>query len=272
MRFHSRNTLPALILALVLPGAVATAHADAIIESVDSGLNEIRISIGKDGARIERADSSVHVLLDFDARSIHAVDTEQRYAMDMQSPASRQQEHGDFDFASVAPPALRLERMGAGPAIAGYETVHYRVLVDGRRCFDEYLAPAALDNEDIRRFIQAMAAGTHDVEQRVLIQLTEPDRLCDAVTDMIDDHYPRLGIPLRTLDARGREVHRVTRIETNAAHDAAMFRIPTGYEILTRVEVMAREAPEHDPEDLEERQRRLEQLMREHGDPASGPD
>jgi hypothetical protein len=259
------------VLALALPLA-ATAHAGALIESVDSGLSQIRVSVGSEGARIERSDSAVHVLLDFETQGIHAVDTGQRYAMDMTSPATSRLEHGEFDFTSVAPPNVRLERMGAGPQIAGYETVHYRILVDGRRCFDEYLAPAALDNKDIRRFIQTMAAGTDDPEQRVLVQLIEPDRLCDAVTDLIDDHYPRLGIPLRTLDARGREIHRVTRIETGISHDGAMFRIPEGYEILTRAQVMAREAPQHDPKDLEQRQRRLEQLMREHGDPASRPD
>jgi hypothetical protein len=268
MRAFLRTTLAALCL----PAVATIVHADTVIESVDSRLNEIRVSIGKDGARIERADSPVHVLIDFDAQSIHAVDTSQRYAMDMKSPAPSKADHGDFNFASVAPPVIRMERMGAGPAIAGFDTMHYRVLVDGRRCFDEYLAPAALDDEGIRQFIRTMAAGTNDVEQRVLIQLTEPERLCDAVTDLIDDQYPRLGIPLRTLDAKGREVHRVTRIDAGASHDPAMFRIPAGYEILTRAQVMEREAPQSDPQDIEERQQRLEQLMREHGDPAIKPD
>lgn len=261
------------VLALTLSLAASTAHADVTIESVDSGLDPIRVMAGEHGARIERGDGTVYVLLDFAARSVHAVNTGERYAMDMMSPTPGQQEqHGDFDFAAVAPPALRLERMGPGPSIAGYDTVHYRVLVDGRRCFDEYLAPAALDDAAIRRFIEAMAEGTRDHEHRVLVQLTDPEQLCDAVTDLIDDHYPRLGIPLRTLDAQGREVHRVTRIETGVSHDAAAFRIPPDYPILTRAQVAAREVPAHDASDLAERQRRLEQLMREHGDPSMQPD
>lgn len=259
-------------LALTLSAVTIAAHADVTIESVDSGLDTIRVMAGEHAARIERGDGTVYVLLDFAEHSVHAVDTGQRYAMDMLSPAPSQQEHGDFDFAAVAPPVLRLERMGPGPNIVGYDTVHYRVLVDGRRCFDEYLAPAALDDAAIRRFIEAMAEGTHDHERRVLVQLTDPERLCDAVTDLIDDHYPRLGIPLRTLDAQGREIHRVTRIETGVSHDAAAFRIPPDYPILSRAQVSAYEAPAHDEADLEERQRRLEQLMREHGDPSLRPD
>lgn len=270
MRIFPSKTFAALALALPLTAGIA--HADTVIESVDAKLNEIRVSIGSDGARIERGDSPVQVLIDYKAQSIHAVDTSRRYAMDMSSPAPARHEHGDFDFASVPPPAVRMERMGAGPTIAGYETVHYRVLVEGRRCFDEYLAPAALDDDGIRQFIKVMAAGTNDAEHRVLVQLTDPERLCDAVTDLIDDHYPRLGIPLRTLDARGHEVHRVTRIDTTASHDAAMFRIPDGYEILTRAQVMEREAPPPSSDEIEERQRRLEQLMREHGDPATRSD
>ena len=182
--------------------------------------------------------------------------------MDMQSPMPTRSEHGELNTSLVAPPLIRFERgRNAGPTIAGYATIHYRVTVGGQHCFDEYLAPATLEVPAIRRFSAAMAASTHDEERRVLLQLTAPERLCEAAEDLIDDHYPRLGIPLRTLDAQGRVIHRVTRIQLDAGHDAALMRVPADYEVLTRAEVMARMAPEVDEADIQERQRRTEQQM-----------
>jgi hypothetical protein len=249
---------------MLMPAAV---RADVLIESLGTDDRPARVLIGDAMARIDRSGSTVHVLIDLERRHAFAVDDEARYAMDMQSPMPARAEHGELDTAQVAPPLVRFERgRNAGPTIAGYATVHYRVTVGGQHCFDEYLAPATLEVPAIRRFAAAMAASTRDEERRVLLQLTEPERLCDAAEDLIDDHYPRLGIPLRTLDAQSRVIHRVTRIELDAAHDATLMRVPADYEVLTRAEVMARTAPAVDDAQIRERQQRIERHMQDLGD------
>lgn len=262
----------ALALVLAAGCSAATASADVLISSIDAGEAPTRVLIADDTARIDTGSSTVHMLIDLRAGKMYAVDEAGRYAMDMSSPMPARPEHGELDTGAVPPPAVRFERRGEGPMIAGYATEHYRVSVDGRHCYDEYLAPAALQQPAIRRFIETMSSASHNDERRVLMQLTDPSRLCDAAEDLIDDSYARLGIPLYTQDALGKVIHRVTAIDLHAPHDSAALRVPEGYEVLTRAEVMARTAPAVDAGAVEERRRRLEQHMREFGDPGAAPE
>lgn len=255
--------IPLVTAACALAASIAPARSDVLIESVGAEERPARVLIGEGVARIDRSGSDIHVLIDLDRGQIFAVDDAQRYVMDMQSPMPVRPEHGELNTEAVPPPAIRLERRKDGPVIAGFATVHYRVTVEGRHCFDEYLAPAALEEPAIRRFVEATSAGSRDDERRVLIQLTEPERLCEAVEDLIDDHYPRLGIPMRTLDAEARVIHRITRIVLDAPHDPALLRVPADYEVLTRTQLMERAAPPPDGDGLQERQRNIERHMRD---------
>ncbi len=246
--------LPALA-AFITPAALA----DVTIENRSTDGTAGRVLISGDLARVETGRQEFWLLLDLAAGSILAVNDADRIAMDMKSPIPRRTEHDDMT-AGVAPPKVRLEKRGDGPEIAGYRTVHYRVTVDGIHCYDEYLAPSALDDHGIRRFVAAMSEGSDNAPQRVLIQLTAPERICEAADDLIDDHYPLAGIPMRTLDADGRLIQEITRIAFDGEHDAVLFRLPDGYPVLTRAEVM-----EHmisDELDLDDLQRRLEEIER----------
>ncbi len=260
--------LPLVAILIVHALGAAAARADVLIESLGADDRPARVLISDQMARIDRNGSDIHILLDLERRQAFAIDDTRRYAMDMQSPMPTRSEHGELNTAQVPPPLIRFERGRAGPTIAGYATVHYRVTVGGQHCFDEYLAPAALEVPAISRFVSTMSASTHDEERRVLIQLTAAERLCEAVEDLIDDHYPRLGIPMRTLDAQQRVIHRVTRIELDAEHDPALLRVPAEYEVLTRADVMAQSAQPIDHAEIEKRQRRIEQHMQSlPGDP-----
>lgn len=249
--------LPALA-ALIVPAA----FGDVTIESRGADGTNGRVLISGDMARVETGRRDFWLLLDLAAGSILAVNDADRIAMDMKSPIPRRIEHGDMT-ANVPPLDVRLEKRGDGPEIAGFRTVHYRVTVDGAHCYDEYLAPAALDDAGVRRFVAAMSAGSDNAPQRMLIQLTAPERICEAADDLIDDHYPRAGIPMRTLDARGRLVQEIARIALDHSHDAALFHLPDGYPVLTRAEVMERMiGDELDFDDLQQRLEELERRMR----------
>ncbi len=257
MSILRRFTPLCLLTAVAL--IATTAQAGVTIESASADGTQGRVLISGDKARVETGRQDFWLLLDFATGSILAVNDADRIAMDMRSPIPQRREHGDMQLEA---PKLRvrLERRNNGPTIAGYRTVHYRVTVDGRHCYDEYLAPDALADDGIRRFVAAMSQGSDNEPQRVLIQLTAPERICEAADDLIDDHYPVSGIPLRTLDADGRVVQEITRITFDEVHAAALFELPAGYPVLTRAEVMQRAV--HDELDVEGLQRRLEEIER----------
>ncbi|MDR2876584.1 MAG: hypothetical protein LBV36_00865 [Chromatiales bacterium] len=264
---HSINASVAALIALACIPTIT--YADVVISSVHSNDTPTRVLIASDMARIDTGDS-IYLLINLRSSKMYAIDDAGRYAMDMSSPIPTRQEHGELNTSAVPLPTVRFEPRGKGPQIAGFATEHYRVSVNGQHCFDEFLAPTALKQAPIQRFIETMSAASHNDEKRALMQLTEPTRICEAAADIIDDYYPRLGIPLRTQDTLGRVIHNITAIDLNAPHDAAALRMPEGYEMLTRAELAARATPTVDAavaaDAVDARRQKIEQHMREFGD------
>ncbi len=251
--------LKTLCLPLLVAFSVPAALAGITIESTSADGSTGRVLISGDLARVETGRQNFWLLLDLGAGTILAVNDVDRIAMDMRSPIPRRIEHDSM--ATEAPPLMiRLEQHQDGPEIAGFKTVHYRVMVNDVHCYDEFLAPGALKDSGIRGFVAAMSEGSDNEPQRVLIQLTAPDRICEAADDLIDDHYPVAGIPMRTLDAKGDLVQEITRIAFEQTHAPALFRLPDGYPVLTRTEVMERMI--HDEIDLDDLQKRLDEIER----------
>lgn len=255
--------MPLWLIALCLPLLAAfnvpAAFAGVTIESTSTDGSTGRVLISGNLARVETGRQDFWLLLDLDAGTILAVNDADRIAMDMRSPIPQRVEHGSMEI-ETPPLVVRLEHHREGPVIAGFETEHYRIMVNDVHCYDEFLAPGALEDSSIRSFVAAMSEGSDNEPQRVLILLTAPDRICEAADDLIDDHYPVAGIPMRTLNAKGDLVQEITRIAFEQTHAPALFRLPDGYPVLTRTEVMERMI--HDEIDLDDLQKRLDEIER----------
>jgi len=189
------------------------------------------IKIEGQQARIETGDDSGYMLIHMHAQKVYSVSREDRMVLDVSSPPPSAQ-----DTPAGAPPKPTVTEVGPGPVIAGYPTVQYRVKAGASRCFDDYLAPKALQNEEIKRFAQAMAAWT----ARLHGAGTADEDECDAASDALNERYPRLGIPMRTVDAAGTVVHEITRIQTGNTFPSSLFELPQGYPVITQEELMKR--------------------------------
>lgn len=233
-----RQLFPICTGAILL--ACPTAYGDTLIESTRTDGGFTRVVLGAGKARIDTSDEGTYVLLDLATRKALVVDAHAQFAMDLDSPRPQRSEHARMAAAGAVPPEVRLDDMGDGPAIAGYPTRRYRVLVNNVHCYDEYLAMAPLQEPAIRLFVEATAAAPGDEESRALMLLTEPERLCEAANNLIDDHYPRLGIPLRSTDSGGKTAHEITRIQLDAPARPALLEVPAGYPVLTRAQVSER--------------------------------
>lgn len=259
--------MPGRLLPLYPVAALAVCTAalgDIVIDGSGADGGTSRVTIRADLARIDGADAESYLLLDLATRRILAVDAREHFAMDLATPRQPRSEHAQTAAAGLAPPEVRLEDAGPGPDIAGYPTRRYRVLVDGEHCHDEYLASAPLAEAGIRRFIEIMAAASDDRDNRVLTQLTEPARLCEVIDDLIDDHYPHLGIPLKSVARDGTVTHEITRIRLDAPAQPALLELPAGYPVLTRDQVADRlTAGGQDAAAVAERQRRIQQRIEE---------
>lgn len=245
--------------------AICTAaYGDIVIEGTDAAGRASRVTIGPDKARIDSANAEMHLLLDLTTRRILMVNVRERFALDLSSPPPPRSEHARAAAAGLAPPEVALADSGAGPEIAGYPTRRYRILVDGVHCHDEYLASAPLAEPGIRRFIEIMAAASDDQDNRVLTQITEPERLCEVSDDLVDDHYPRLGIPLRNVALDGTLTHQITGIRLDAPAQAMLLELPAEYPVLTRAQVIERMGDSDlDVAAVAEKQRRIQDRIEE---------
>lgn len=207
------------------------AYGGTMLQGRDDAGGVTIIKIEDRQARIETGDDSGYMLVHMGTGKVYSVNNEVRMVLDVSSaPPSPP---GTPDGAQTAP---TVTKVGRGPVIAGYPTVRYRVKVGDTRCFDDYLAPEALHNQEIRRFVQAMADWTARLHNTVI----SDDDECDAAADALNQRYSRLGIPMRTVDDAGTVIHEITRIQTGSTYPSSIFELPRDYPVMTQEELINR--------------------------------
>ncbi len=257
MKYHL-----AFILALCSLGQAA---AGVLIESIDGDGKHSTVLIDGAKARIDHAIPGGYMILDLGTKKVYAVDNARHLVMDLSTPFVQRSAHAAVAMRPRRP-AVEMEDLGPGPKIHGYTTVHYRISVQGRHCFDEFLAGAAAADPRIQRFLVTMSQlsdSADEVRHNLLFSDSDP---CDAAADTIDDRYPELGLPLRTVRADGTVSHEISRIELDAAMTAATFTWPEDYPLLSRQQVYERLGGKNDAASLAEaleRQQRIQAQIKD---------
>ena len=129
MKQTTRLGLVALCLAASQPATAAL-----LIEGRSTNGDDVQTYISYiDGqnSRMGGTDSQQYVLMNWKSKTLYLVDKASRQATDMsislkQGAPSQKCPQPEVDAA--------LERVGAGPKMAGYSTVHYIVKADGKAC------------------------------------------------------------------------------------------------------------------------------------------
>lgn len=235
------------------------AHGGIMLEGRDDagGVNVIKIDGSR--ARVEGGDDSGYMLVHMKEHKVYSVNSDARMVLDVSTaPPASQANPNDTG------PSPTVTKVGPGPTIAGYPTIQYRVKVGDVSCFDDYLAPKALQNPEIRDFLQAMADWT----ARLHGGGTTDEDECDAVADAMNERYPTLGIPMRTVDPAGTVIHEITRIEKDTTFPSSIFELPEGYPVMTQDELLKRmqnmdnqDQPGSPPGQLDEMQQDTQDML-----------
>ena len=234
------KNLYSIVTGLVLCFLAEEATAGILIESTDNEGNHVSIRIGNGMARIESGDLQGYMLMNMSKERIYVVSTEEHAVVDLSlSPDNGASPHGSRTGKLDRQHAVFIDQ-GEGPKIAGYATMHYRVMMGDTHCFDEYLSRGAVDNPEIHRFIEIMAKQSQAEENEGMTEYFASDNPCEAEEEVMDGQYLSLGIPLRTLDNHGVAVHEVTHIQDDATFPDGTFEFPEGYPVMTRAEIMQR--------------------------------
>jgi hypothetical protein len=226
--------------ACALKVMVLPAMAGTLIESTDNVGNNVTVLIGDEMARVDSSDLDGYMVVDMSRQKIYVVSNDEQVVIDLSSSAHS-------DSVPDKPPAAGPERPvatyvdeGTGPEIAGYATRHYKVMVGGMLCFDEFLSKKMIQNPGVHKFIEVMAKQSQAQENEGMIEYFAADNPCESAEDVMDQQHLSLGLPLRTLDDQGVAIYEITQITLNAAAPAASFKFPDNFPLISRDEMMQR--------------------------------
>lgn len=211
--------------------------AATLIEFTDSDGEAVKMWI--EGTKMRMDTEEGYALTDWDARTMYFVNMEEGMVMDLSAFLSMQPTSGK----GAKPTKAVVEKVGNGPEIVGYSTVHYRISVDGDHCQDIFASAKAmrdLESKDLIERMQSMANSSMDEMD------DEWSAACDHADQGVD--FTELGFPMRTVDIESGLVDEVTAIELDAGSPEGGFGLPQGMQIMDLGQMMMPHMPGEQPE------------------------
>ena len=186
----------------------------------DEGLAKVY----KEDSRSRMESGDGYMIIDSKAQTLFVVMPDERRAIDISSalktPAS----------GSSKPVSIDFKEGNAGPRIAGYKTVQYDYIADGKRCGNVLASTEALDDtglEDTFEIMERMAAKA-DALMVAFNNNTDP---CERAGSQFARYLKKIGIPMRVQAANGKLISEIVRIEKNAKLPPNAFVVPAGYQV-----------------------------------------
>ncbi len=236
-----------------------------------------KVLIDKEMARIELSNQQGYLLLDMAQPAILAVNDDDKQVVNLTSPAPEPSAHAAQAISNLEKPTVSMKRIGPGPVISGYETTRYQVYVNDTLCYEEFLAEEPLHNELIMRFIKTMAKASRQDNNDKLLMAIDKMNLCNAADNLVDDQYPTLGLPMRTVNLDHKVTHEIIKIDTKVDYAHDQFLPPADYIHLSRSQLrdMAyKKMQSMATEDATtvERQQIIDEMVHNHGTPVETKD
>jgi len=217
-------------------------YGATVIESVDDDGKVGKVTIDNDRARIDSGALGGYILVNLNEATIYAVDHKERAILDLRSPLLSSGTNEGHTDKPQGRPSVTFKKIGKGPVISGYETVRYRVSIDGMHCFDEYLSEQLLSAPGVKRFTEVMGEATRTDTGSGMGLPFDPEAPCESADNLADDYYPKYGIPMKTVASNGLTTHKITRVITDFNPPVGTFTSPPAYRQMTRAELAERSA------------------------------
>ena len=132
----------------------------------------------------------------------------------------------------------KLVKVGAGADILNYPTVHYQVVANDVVCSDEYFSETARNIAGLNEFVNALAELSKDRKQKMAQMPMLTRDPCMQAREKLEEESAKLGVPMRSVDGKGRVVMEVVSITTDVEVDAAKFELPKDYPVMTETQVV----------------------------------
>jgi len=218
-------------------------YGGTLIESVDQDGETVTTRFEGTMLRADMPQSGSYMLFDLKKEKAYAVDESEHMVMDL-SP-QMWGKNRDTAGGTANQPKARLVKQGKGPTIAGYPTVHYKVMVGDKSCGDEYLSSQAMSEANMREFGEAISRMAEQQDQMSDDMAGMTRDPCDSADHSIYEAYLKHGMPLRSVNKDGAVDNEVKRIRTNVSISEDYFKLPKDYPVMTMDEMMQQQSMSH---------------------------
>jgi hypothetical protein len=205
------------------------AFSATLIESQESGAGIQKTWVDGTQLRVETEDSAQYMLMDFSQHKLYLVHPENSQVMDMSKIVA--------GFGADSQDQLisrhTVLHLGKGPVIAGYQTEHYRINVNGEKCFDSFTSTQAVDDFALQAFIDGMKEMFP--KNDLLMQKEDP---CSKAEKILD--YKQIGLPLKISKKNSGKTYVVIKLEKNASVPEGGFTVPQDFHIIDYGEMILR--------------------------------
>lgn len=231
------------ITGLMMSLAIAPSWAATVIKHQGGKQNKEQVvAIEGDKARMENGMEGSYSLIDLATQKIFMVDERNHRVIKMgvgeelpplpESPRNAAKKPAEVD--------AKLAKIGEGPKILDYPTVHYQLVANDVVCSDEYFSEAATQVTGLQKFINTLAAISQDRKEK-MAQMPSPLRMrdpCMQAREKLEEDSAKLGVPMRSVDSKGRVLTEVISIEKDVKMSAEKFELPKDFKVMTEKELI----------------------------------
>ncbi len=186
----------------------------------DEGLTKVY----KDGSRSRMESGDGYMVIDSKAETLFVVMPNERRAIDLSS-ALKTPARG-----SSKPVSINFRKKSAGPRIAGYKTLQYDYIADGKHCGSLFASADALDDTGLEDTFEMMERMAAKADALMIAFNSNPDP-CERADSQFARYLRKIGIPMRVQSSNGKLVSEIVRIEKNAKLPPNAFVVPAGYQV-----------------------------------------
>jgi len=216
--------------------AAMPVYSGTLIESIDQEGEAVTTRFEGGMMRADMPQPGSYMIFDLKKEKAYVVDESEHMVMDLS--AQMWGRNADMAGGTADRPEARLVKQGKGPTIAGYPTVHYKVMVGDTFCGDEYLSSRAMSEANMQEFGEAMSRMAQQQAQMAGDMGGMMQDPCVSADRSLYEAYLKHGMPLRSVNKDGAVDNEVKRIQTDASISADYFKLPKGYPVMTMDEMM----------------------------------
>ncbi len=222
------------ILVLLLVTQSVTNAATYMETNLTNGATSL-YWIGKRYVHIRPGDVPGTVLVDMEANRQYMINHDQQLVIELTDSGNLMKTPPglippELQRQMEQKPSVEFIRKGQGPEIVGYATTRYEVRAGGKVCNEQYLSVAVLKNLEIKRF--------YDASRRLSPKRGFQFDPCEQAEPEIENRYPTLGLPLRTIAPSGAVKKEILTIKTGIEAPEGTFEFPDDYRRTTLQQMM----------------------------------